>query len=137
MGDYRGLKVWERAHELTLEIYRATRSFPDTERFGLTSQLMRAAASIPANLAEGCGRNSQGELNRFCGISMGSARELEYHLLLAKDLGYLEEDSFTRLADRTDHVKRMLANLQDAILPTRRFLKDAPFLAENPGSRIR
>ena len=89
MKDFRQLKVWEKAHHLTLEIYRATASFPRAETYGLTSQIRRASSSICANLAEGCGRGGDAELARFCGIARGSASELEYHLLLARDLHLL------------------------------------------------
>lgn len=85
MGDYQKLEVWKAAHRLTLGIYRGTAAFPASERFGITSQLRRAAASIAANIAEGCGRNSDNELARFLRISLGSANEVEYFLLLARD----------------------------------------------------
>jgi four helix bundle protein len=111
MGDYRLLKVWRRAHELTLAIYALTRMFPTSETYGLTSQLRRSAASIGANLAEGSGRNSSGDFVRFCGIALGSANELEYHLLLAHDLGYIDAEAHSSLAGAVDHVKRMLVNL--------------------------
>ncbi|MGD0823872.1 MAG: four helix bundle protein [Terriglobales bacterium] len=96
MRNYRDLVVWEKAHRLTLAVYRNTRGFPNDERFGLTSQMRRSSASIAANLAEGCGRRSDGEMGRFIQIAMGSGAELSYHLLLAKDLGFLE-GNFTRV----------------------------------------
>jgi len=83
MKDFRELKVWEKAHQLTLEVYKATTIFPKDELYGLTSQIRRACASIPANIAEGCGRRGDAEFARFLGIAMGSASELDYHLLLA------------------------------------------------------
>ena len=86
MKDFRELKVWRKAHELTLAVYQITASFPREELYGLTAQLRRASSSIAANLAEGCGRNGDAELARFCSMAMGSASELEYHLLLARDL---------------------------------------------------
>ena len=86
MKDFRELQVWRKAHELTLAVYQITASFPREELYGLTAQLRRAGSSIAANLAEGCGRNGDAELARFCSIAMGSASELEYHLLLARDL---------------------------------------------------
>ena len=86
MKDFRQLKVWQKAHQLTLDVYRLTASFPSDEIYGLTTQMRRAGSSIPANLAEGCGRNGDAELSRFCHIAMGSASELEYHLLLARHL---------------------------------------------------
>src|SRR5690348_3685739 len=89
MQDFRGLKVWEKEHRLTLAIYKVTTTFPRDERFGLTGQIRRACGSIPANIAEGCGRGTGSDFARFLQIAMGSASELEYHLLLAHDLGYL------------------------------------------------
>ena len=86
MQDFRDLKVWQKSHQLTLEVYRSTATFPREELYGLTSQIRRASSSIPANIAEGCGRNSPNELRRFLEIAMGAASELEYHLLLARDL---------------------------------------------------
>ncbi len=90
MRNYRDLRVWVEAHRLTLAVYRATQVFPKDERFGLTSQIRRASASIAANLAEGCGRRSDGEMGRFVQIAMGSGAELSYHLLLAKDFRFHE-----------------------------------------------
>lgn len=87
--DFRKIAAWRRAHELTLAGYRATGSFPDDERYGLVSQMRRACASISTNVAEGCGRSTNNELSRFIDIATGSASEVEYQLLLAKDLGYL------------------------------------------------
>src|SRR5882724_7541397 len=89
MKDFRNLKVWRKSYDLTLMVYRATRSFPKDEQFALTSQIRRAASSIPANIAEGCCRNGDAEFARFLYIAMGSASELECHLLLARDLGYV------------------------------------------------
>lgn len=90
LKNFRDLEVWKHAHSLTLEAYRQTKTFPSDERFGLTSQIRRRAASIPANIAEGCGRRGDAEFHRFLQIAMGSASELEYHLLLAKDLEYFD-----------------------------------------------
>jgi four helix bundle protein len=89
MRDFRELKVWEKAHAMALNVYRATAQFPRDELYGLTSQVRRACTSIPANIVEGCGRNGDAELARFFRIAMGSASELEYHLLLASDLNFL------------------------------------------------
>jgi four helix bundle protein len=88
--NYRELRVWQEAHEMTLQIYRASNSFPEDELYGLRSQLRRAASSIGANLAEGCGRQSSADFGRFVRMAMGSASELDYHVLLAADLGYIE-----------------------------------------------
>jgi four helix bundle protein len=111
MKDFHDLKVWDKAHALTLEVYRATRTFPQEELYGLTSQLRRSAASVPANISEGCGRDGDAELRRFLQIAMGSASETEYHLLLARDLAYLNETSYQGLNGQTIEIKRMLASL--------------------------
>jgi four helix bundle protein len=111
MRDFRQIKVWEKAHSLTLEIYKTTARFPKEELYGLTSQLRRASASIPANIAEGFGRGGNVELARFLQIGMGSAYEVEYHALLAKDLGFIRTDSHVRLETQIVEVKRMLAAL--------------------------
>ena len=108
MKDFRELRVWEKSHEFVLELYPCTRQFPSEERYGLTSQIRRAAVSIPSNLAEGCGRNGDIELARFCDIAMGSASETEYQLLLAKDLGYLDEETHQILESQLTSVRRML-----------------------------
>jgi four helix bundle protein len=111
MRDYRNLLVWEKAHRLTLAIYKSTRCFPNDERFGLTSQMRRASASIAANLAEGCGRRSDGEMGRFIQIAMGSGAELSYHLLLARDLALLEQKAHGALDTDLSEVMRMMSSL--------------------------
>jgi four helix bundle protein len=111
MQDFRHLKVWHKAHVLTLDIYESTRSFPREEVYGLTSQLRRGAASIGANIAEGCCRKGDLELGRFLQMAIGSASEIEYHCLLARDLGLLEDGNYGRLANEIIEVKRMLASL--------------------------
>src|SRR5690242_9472148 len=111
MKDFRDLKVWEKAHALVLACYDATKPFPREEIFGLTSQIRRAGVSVPANIAEGCGRRGNAELHRFLQMAMGSANELEYHLLLSKDLGYLKSEEHTRVHGQVEEVKRMLASL--------------------------
>ena len=110
MEDFKDLRVWAKAHELTLCVYRKTRCFPKEEMYGLTSQMRRSAASVGANIAEGCGRRSDGEMRRFLQIARGSANELEYHLLLAKDLQFLQAGDFADLEARTLEVQRMLAS---------------------------
>jgi four helix bundle protein len=109
--NFHELKVWQKAHQLTLAIYRITAAFPREELYGLTSQIRRSCSSIPANLAEGCGRNGDAEFARFCSIAMGSATELEYHLLLASDLNLVKPKDYKELAQRTIELKRMLAGL--------------------------
>ncbi|HEX6964542.1 MAG TPA: four helix bundle protein [Gemmatimonadaceae bacterium] len=115
MQDFRRLKVWQRAHRLTLEIYRSTSRFPVDERFGIKAQLQRAAASIGANIAEGCGRQTDRELVGFLQIAMGSASEVEYELLLARDLDLLDASTHAVLDRLTIEVKRMLASLLVAL----------------------
>jgi len=110
MKDFRDIKVWQKGHELTLRVYMETRHFPKEELYGLVSQIRRASVSIPANIAEGCGRGTDSELRQFLQIAMGSASELEYHLLLARDLGYLETARYDPLNDQVTEVKRMLAS---------------------------
>lgn len=111
MRDFKSMKVWEKGHMLTLAVYRATQSFPTEERYGLVSQMRRSASSVPANIAEGCGRIGDPELARFCQLSFGSAAELEYWLLLARDLGYLTDAAYDGLLASTVEVKRMLGAL--------------------------
>ena len=107
MRNYRDLQVWSKAHNLIFELYRVSRSFPREEIYGVTSQLRRASASIGANLAEGCGRRTSGELARFVRLAMGSASGLDYHLLLCRDLGFIEDRDF-------EHTTADLTEVEDA-----------------------
>ena len=111
MKDFRDLQVWRKAHLLTLDVYRATNGFPKQEMFGLTSQIRRAAVSIAANIAEGCGKRGNGEFQRFLNIATGSASELEYHFLLARDLDLYDETVYERLNRGVIEIKRMLSAL--------------------------
>jgi four helix bundle protein len=111
MQSFRDLKVWNKAHAVTLAVYRATANFPATERYGLTSQMRRAASSIAANIAEGCVRASDADFARFLNIAMGSASELEYFLLLAHDLTFLANDDHERITGEAQEIKRMLTAL--------------------------
>jgi four helix bundle protein len=108
MKDFRALKVWQKSHQTTLNVYRVTQLFPREELYGLNSQTRRASTSIAANIAEGCGRGTDADFARFLQIAMGSASELEYHLLLAFDLGFLEALGHQALASDVAEVKRML-----------------------------
>ncbi len=110
MKNFRDLQVWRKAHELTLAVYKNTHNFPSSEKYGMTSQIRRSSASIAANIAEGCGRGSDADFRRFLQISMGSASETEYHLLLAHDLGFLDPTLFQKLTQQTQEIKRMLAS---------------------------
>jgi four helix bundle protein len=107
---FKEIKAWQKAHRVTLDIYKATAGFPSNEMYGLTTQMRRSAASVGANIAEGCGRKSKGELGRFMLIAMGSASELEYHLLLAKDLNFLSGEKHSQLEEDVVEVKKMLAS---------------------------
>ena len=111
MKDFRELKVWEKAHLLTLMLYRLTRVFPREELYGLTSQIRRCSSSIAANIAEGCGRRGNAELHRFLQIAAGSASELDYHLLLARDLHFLQEPEYRESVGLLLEVRRMLTSL--------------------------
>jgi four helix bundle protein len=111
LQSFRNLKVWEKAHGLTLDVYKLSRTFPREEIYGLISQMRRSSASIGANIAEGTCRKGDVEFGRFVQIAMGSASELEYHLLLAKDLELLKSLDYERLAEEVIEVKRMLASL--------------------------
>ena len=120
MKDFKELRVWSKAHELTMLVYKLTRAFPRDEVYGLTSQVRRSAASIGANIAEGCGRRSDGEMTRFLQIARGSASETEYHLLLAKDLGLLPEAEFRDIEQKVVEVQRMLTSLVQKVQPVRK-----------------
>jgi four helix bundle protein len=115
MKNFKTLLVWQKSHAIVLRLYKVTASFPKEELYGLTSQIRRAAASIPANLAEGCGRDTQAELARFVHIASGSAVELEYHVLLAHDLGLIDQPTFTELDANINEVKKMLAGFAKTI----------------------
>ena len=109
MQDFKQLNVWQNAHQLTLEMYNATRRFPKDELYGLTSQMRRCSSSIAANIAEGCGRGGNLDFSRFLHIAMGSASELEYHLLLAHDLGDLNTEDYQTLQPDLVEIKKMLS----------------------------
>jgi four helix bundle protein len=117
MRNYEDLQVWQKAHDLTLAIYKETRGFPSDERFGLTSQMRRSGASIGANIAEGCGRRSDNEMARFVQIAMGSGAELSCHLRLSRDLGLLSRESFDSLRSKLSEVMRMLSSLSQRLKP--------------------
>ena len=108
MKDFRTLKIWEKSHGFVLEIYKITSSFPKQELYALTSQVQRAAVSIPTNIAEGCGKDSDAELGRYFKIAMGSSSELEYLLLLTRDLGYLVDKEYQDLSANLVEIRKML-----------------------------
>src|SRR5579863_2785483 len=111
MKDFRSMRVWEKAHLLVLDSYKVTNAFPKEEIFGLVSQIRRAAVSVAANIAEGCGKRGNGEFHRFLNIATGSASELEYHFLLSRDLQFLDQAGYERLQAAVVDVKRMLSSL--------------------------
>jgi four helix bundle protein len=120
MQDFRKLVVWSRAHQLTLTVYELTKTFPREEVFALTSQMRRAASSVPANIAEGCGREGPAELARFIQTAAGSASELQYHLLLARDLGYISPDSHATADREVAEIKMMLSGFSGTVRNARR-----------------
>jgi four helix bundle protein len=111
MSDYKKLKVWETAHKFTIDIYKITKGFPEDEKYGLISQIRRSVSSISTNIVEGCGQLGNGNLIRFLGIARGSAFEVEYQLLLSKDLGYININEFSVLNERIKSIIRMINNL--------------------------
>ena len=115
MQRFQDLKVWQRSHSLVLEIYRLTQNFPETERFGMTSQLRRAAASVPTNIAEGSKRQHRPDYARFLNIAEGSLAETEYLILLSSDLGYLPADVATHLTGEMTEIARMLFALRSKV----------------------
>src|SRR5688500_12136773 len=115
MQNYRNIATWQRSHELCISIYLATRDFPDDERFGLTSQMRRAAVSVPSNIAEGSKKKSRLDYARFLNSAESSLSELDYQVNLSRDLGYLPEATASKLLEEADHVARMLSALRDAV----------------------
>ncbi|MVN22646.1 four helix bundle protein [Mucilaginibacter arboris] len=108
MRSYSELLVWQKSHYLTLKVYSVSSSFPKEEMYGLTSQMRRSSSSIPTNIAEGCGRNSNAEMKRFLIISSGSSSELEYQLLLVKDLKYIDETLYKELSGAVVEIRKMI-----------------------------
>ncbi|HTV64274.1 MAG TPA: four helix bundle protein [Bryocella sp.] len=121
MRNHEDLEVWQKAHAITIRVYRITAAFPRSEMFGLTSQIRRAAASIGANLAEGCGRWSEAEMAHFVQIAMGCASELHNHLRLASDLGFLAPPDYHSASKDLISVRQMLT----AFLQSRRGVRDS------------
>ena len=109
MQDFRRLEVWKKSHQLVLRIYDATAGFPGVERYGLTAQIRRASVSIPSNIAEGCGHRTDPEFARYLQLAAASASELEYQLLLARDLDYLNVEYYVELSGSVQELKKMLS----------------------------
>lgn len=115
MRDFRKYNIWELSHELTLDIYTISKQFPHNEGYGIVSQIRRASASIPTNIAEGCGRDSDAEFNRFLTIAMGSASETEYLLILSKDLQYINDEHFENLNSKVNIIKQKIYSLKQKL----------------------
>ena len=108
MRNFQELSIWQRSHSLTLKIYEITRSFPSDEIFGVTSQMRRSSSSVPTNIAEGCGRESNADLIRFLTIASGSVSELQYQILLSKDLGYINQSIYLEITNETIEIRKMI-----------------------------
>ena len=115
MRDFHKLGIWQRSHQLTLDVYKVSKSFPKDELFGLTSQIRRAASSVPTNIAEGCGRASNKDLANFLQIAIGSASEVEYELLLAHDLEYINDEAFNKLTSETIAIRKMITKYKSEL----------------------
>jgi four helix bundle protein len=117
MRNFKELQVWQKSHRVVIEVYRITKAFPSDERFGLVSQIRRSAASVPANIAEGCGRNGDRDFSRFLSIAAGSASETEYHLLLAHELKFIGTNDYVEIDRQIKEVKRMLNGFIQKLTP--------------------
>jgi four helix bundle protein len=117
MQDYRNLKVWQKAHALTLRAYAVSAHLTDPPAWPLRDQLLRALISVPSNIAEGAGRRSNADFRRFLFHSLGSLNEVEYDLLLARDLGFLAVAEHTPLSEQLEEVRRMLSGLIASLTP--------------------
>ena len=115
MRDFKKYDIWQLSHLLTLEIYKITSLFPKEEIYGLSSQIRRAVSSIPTNISEGCGRNSDKEFNQFLNIALGSANETEYLLILSKDLNYISEEQFSDLDSKINTIKSKIYKLKEKL----------------------
>ena len=119
VSDFTGLRVWEKAHNLALDVYQISAELPKSESYGLQTQMRRAAVSIPTNLAEGSGRSTNRDFARFVSNAIGSASELDYHLLLALDLGYIDQDSAELAKTKVAEIRRMLSARRRNLLDTK------------------
>ncbi|SFB77760.1 four helix bundle protein [Zunongwangia mangrovi] len=111
MKDYKKYLVWQKSHQLTLDVYKLSAQYPREETFNLVSQIKRSSSSIATNIAEGCGRKSDKDFSRFLYISFGSANELEYQILLSKDLNFISAEDYEKLQLQTEKIKKMLSAL--------------------------
>jgi four helix bundle protein len=137
MGDYKRLRVWQKAHAVTCATYKITRTFPRIDQFVLGDQLRRAALSIGANIAEGCGRNGDRELRRFLTIALGSANELRYLLEVAIDVGVLDPTEGMRPVRAADDICRMLSGLVRRLSTAEYTRKKRARLAAVPSEKAR
>ena len=115
MRDFKKYDIWKLSHAFTLKMYTHTKSFPKYEIYGLVSQIRRASSSIPTNISEGCGRDSDAEFNRFLTIAAGSASEVEYLIILSKDLDYIDEGLFISLNEEINTIKRKIYSLKQKL----------------------
>lgn len=116
MHNYKELKVWKEAIDLTQSIYMVSANFPSEEKFGLTSQIRRASVSVPSNISEGSGRNSIGEFKQFLGIANGSLCEVETQLIIAEKLNFVNEnEELEELFDKIDHIQKMIFKLKNSL----------------------
>jgi four helix bundle protein len=115
MRDFKKYDIWNLSHQLTLDLYTLTSNFPKEELYGITSQIRRASTSIPTNISEGCGRESDAEFNRFLSIALGSANETEYLLNLSKDLKFIKDDTFSELNDKVNLIKKKIFTLKQKL----------------------
>lgn len=115
MRDFRKYEIWQLSHQLTLDVYNMSNIFPSSEIYGLISQLRRAASSIPTNISEGCGRNSDKEFAHFLNIALGSVSEVEYLTLLSKDPGYLDDNNYDIISNNLNTIKRKTFQLKQKL----------------------
>jgi len=115
MRDFKKYDIWKLSHQFTLDVYDISKNFPKDEVYGITSQIRRASSSIPTNISEGCGRSSDAEFSRFLTIALGSANEVEYLIILSKDLNYLSENQFIRLNEEINTIKRKTYTLKEKL----------------------
>ncbi|WP_255713359.1 four helix bundle protein [Pedobacter sp. Leaf132] len=115
MHNFRDLKVWKMGIQISRSVFQLTRTFPAEERYSLTSQITRSAISIPSNIAEGCGRASAKEFNRFLSISLGSAFELETQIILAFEFGYIDKINYDRTIIQINEIQKMISGLQRSL----------------------
>lgn len=114
--NFHGIKAWQKAHEFVLQVYRAVRSYPDYEKFGLCSQFRRAAVSVPANIAEGYKKISSPDKLRFYNIAQGSLEECRYYVILSRDLGYIDEATYSDLASLAEETSKLLTSYSKGLM---------------------